>query len=183
RRKNAERFAVETLLASQRVTVRSHALCPPVVFTASAVGWPEVDLFPVVLADVRNIEIAGFGIEVDHVGIAYAISPDFRQGPDLDPSEFLLGDAEEDHETLLRGFDNRIVGRNVVSPVVVVHVDVDPEQLAQARAEVLTGLERIALPAAISGGDVEVSVGTKSDRATVVVVVRLLDPHDHLGGF
>jgi hypothetical protein len=62
-----------------------------------------------VLANIRDEDVAGLLIEVEHVGIAQAIGPDFRPRSDLVHSEALLGDSKQRHQLWLVGLGERIV--------------------------------------------------------------------------
>ncbi len=46
--------------------------------------------------------------------------------------------------------------------------------------EPLAGIERIAFPTCVTLADVKHAIRAKGNHATVVIVVRLRDVHDHL---
>ena len=94
----------------------------------------------------------------------------------------MLADAEQGHQLFLGGVGKRVRRRDLVRNPVVFHVHVDTQHLAQEGFQVLAAFQRIAFPAAITGGDVEVAIGTEFNLAAVVVVVGLFNAHQHLGG-
>src|SRR5690606_8260476 len=53
---------------------------PTVILAAGAGGRLEVDLFPVILPDVGNVEVAGLLVEAEAPGVAQAVGPDLRPG-------------------------------------------------------------------------------------------------------
>ena len=55
--------------------------------------------------------------------------------------------------------DERVVGRNGVRLAIFLAVDIDPQDRAEQRAEVLAVAEHIVAAAAIPQGDVQVAVG------------------------
>ena len=46
--------------------------------------------------------------------------------------------------------------------------------------QVLTGIDHIAFPAAVTDADVKEAIGTERDLAAVVVAIRVVDLHDDL---
>ena len=78
-----------------QVTVRAFHDIPAVVFTTITAGGLKIDLFPAVIADISQVQVARLGIEGKAPGITQAESPDL-------PS-------------LARYVDKRIVGRDDVS--------------------------------------------------------------------
>jgi hypothetical protein len=106
-----------------------------------------------VLANVRDEQIAGLPME--GVRVAHAVGPDLglRLGADL--GELRLADAEQHHQPFPRGLREWVVvGDGVGAIGVFGHVDVDAQDLAQPRGQVLADLQGIALPAAVAGADV-----------------------------
>jgi hypothetical protein len=167
----------------QRMAVRTLHAVPTEVLAAATVGRRPMHLLPVVLADVGDEQGAGLGVERELVGVAQAVLPDLRARARLDLGEVQLGDAEQLHQPLVVGTGQRIGGRNEIrDPVVLLGVDVDAQHLAEQHAQVLTGFVRVAFPTAITRADIQISVGSELDLTAIVVVVRLLDAQQHLGG-
>src|SRR5690606_2360978 len=77
-----------------RVALGSLIQPPAVILSAFRRSRLAVDLFPVVLADICYEKVARNLIEMEHVWIAKAISPNFRPRSDLDLVETFLGDSE-----------------------------------------------------------------------------------------
>src|SRR5205814_5627873 len=77
------------------MAIRALIEFPAVVFTAFRRCGLIVDLFPVVLADISDEEVAGFLVKMEHVGIAKTVGPDLRPRADLVYREALLGDSEQ----------------------------------------------------------------------------------------
>src|SRR5205814_8525197 len=67
---------------------------PAVVLAALRGSGLEVDLFPDVLADVGDVEVARFPVERERPRVADAVGPDLRLGLLLDLREFQLALAE-----------------------------------------------------------------------------------------
>src|SRR4051812_1322661 len=126
--------------------MRSLEDAPAVVAAAAAASRLEIDLFPCVLADVRDEEVAGQPIEAETPRVAQAEGPDLRSRR--------AGRAGEG-----------IRGRNHIA--VAAHVE--PKDLSAQVREGLSGLERVAAAAAVADGEVQVTVGAERDLAGVMV--------------
>ncbi len=77
------------------MAVRALIEFPAVVFTAFRGCGLVVDLLPMVLADIRDEEVTGFLVKVEHVGIAETVGPDLRPRADFVYREARLGDSEQ----------------------------------------------------------------------------------------
>jgi len=165
-------------IAEHRMTPPCRHARPAIVLATLAVSRLVDDLLPVVLTDIGDEQVAGRRIEGKLIRVAHAVSPNLRQRTGLDRS--FLGDAEEDHQSLVRGRSIGIVSRDLVGNVFVLNVDVDPKHFGERGRKVLTGLVRVTFPATITGADVKVTV---RDLAAIVVVPGLLDAHQDLGSF
>src|SRR6185436_4026935 len=118
-----------------RLAVRSPVVVPRVIDPRRGRDRGEVDLLPQVLTHVADVEVAGLAIE----GVSPRVAEPHR--PYLGPVPGLP------HERIRRG--HRVRKR----------VHVDPEELPESRTGTLPVLERIAEAAAVSGPDVEITVG------------------------
>src|SRR5690606_7734919 len=118
-------------------------------------------LFDVTLSDIRNIEIAGFAIERESPGIAETQRPDF-------PTSAICA-------------DKRIVVRYAICERIATCVDIDSQDLAQERAEVLTVPLRVSTAAPIAQPDVEIAIRPEEEQTDIVVRVGLLNSEDCLG--
>src|SRR5204863_6596259 len=126
--------AVETVVAF-------HA-GPAVVLSAGRRAQLEVDLFPVVLADVADPEVAGGGVEREAPRVAEAPGPDLGTGAAL---------ADE---RVGRRDGVRLAGRRL---------GVDAEDLPEQHALVLRVVARVAIAASVAHADVEVAVGAEGE--------------------
>ncbi len=138
------------------VTSRGTALTafhdgPAIVFATARPGRLEIDFLQIILAHVRDIEVASLTIEADAPGVAQAKRPDLVQ-----------------HGVLLR---KRIVRRDGVGPVTGVHVDAD--ELTEQRGPKLSVSLWIEGPAAIPEAQVQHSVGTETQSPAIVIGERL----------
>src|SRR5262249_13899252 len=122
----------------------------------------EVDLFVEVLADVGGPQDAGLLVEGHTPDVAQAPRPGFR------PRVFAI--------------DERVVLRNRVVLALALAVDVDAQDLAEKRFEVLAVVEGIIGGATVAESDVQIAVGSEANRAAVVVPERPLDAQDFLLG-
>src|SRR5690606_26163868 len=129
-----------------------------------ATGLDPVDLLPVGFSNVPDPDLSRLAIHGEAPRITEAIGPDLLAPP-------------------LRVPDVRVVRGNAVIEAArgVIHVEAEdlPEQLRSV-LRVAHGIER---DTAIAEGDIEVSVGSEGDVASVVVVgvARRLDrEQDHL---
>ena len=152
---------------------------PSIILAALRRRRLVVDFFPVVLTDIGDKQIARFLVEMEHVRIAQAISPDFWPRADLVLSEPLLIDAEQRHQLCLVCFGERIVLWNGVGSVVWC-IDIDAQKLAPQNIEVLPSIERIAFPAGIALSDVQFAIRSERDHTAVMIVVGLRDVHQNL---
>lgn len=123
----------------------------PVTITPAVVSAfdDDVDLLPEILTDVGTPELAGVGVK----GKAPRIPK--TEGVDLVPDGLLV------EEGIVRGDG---VGQGAET---IVHVDA--EDLAVQHPRVLSESERIVAEAAVSEGDVEVSLGAEGDVPAPVV--------------
>ena len=101
----------------------------------------QVDLLVQVLADVGGPELAGLAVERHAPDVAQAIGPDLGTG--------------------VRPADERIVLRNGVVLAAFAVVDVDAENLAEQRPEILAVVVRVVAGAAVAVRDVEEPSGPK----------------------
>src|SRR5439155_15645939 len=101
-------------------------------------GPPQtVDLLPAVLADVADPQVAREPVEREPPRIARADGPDLVQA----------GAA-----------DVRVAGRIGVLEAARPVVDIDPQDLPEARRRALSAVARVACGAAVAHADVEVAV-------------------------
>src|SRR5262249_44867107 len=98
-----------------------------------------VDLFPLVLADVAGPELAGQAVEAEAPGVAKTVSVDLR---------------------LAAARAERVVARDAVGRAVV---DVDAEDLAEERRQLLAVALRVAARAAVAVGRVEEAILAERD--------------------
>ena len=117
----------------------------------------DVDLLPLVLADVAGPQLAGLAVEGETPGVAEAVSPD-------------LGAAATVSKRVVRRDGVRLRGRCVG--------DLYPQDGAEEGRGVLSAAQGVAGGTAVAEADVEVSVGAKGDLPAVVVRVGLLDLDD-----
>lgn len=110
----------------------------------------EVDFFDLILADVGDDEVTGLSIEREAPGIAQAV------GEDLGAS---AGSTAEG-----------VVLWDVIPPV---GPRIDPDQLSEQLAQILTIAVRIALPATVAEPGVEVAVGSELELTSLVIVARV----------
>ena len=122
---------------------------PAVVATAG----DDVDLLVRALAHVGRPEQARRPVERHPPHVPQAVGPDLSAG------------ARHPHE--------RIVGWNRVGQARVPAVDVDPQDGAEQRAEILGVAIRIVAGAAVAERDIEFAVGPEGEGAAVVVPERL----------
>src|SRR5213083_2318283 len=108
------------------VTVRPFHPPPSVVLAARAARRLQVDLFPRILSDVADPEIAGVTIETESPRIAHTVRPD------------LAARAADIDEWIRR--------RNSVRR----DVDVDPKNLAEEHGEILSVVVRVAAGASVA---------------------------------
>ncbi len=114
----------------------------------------EVDLLPLVLPDVRRPEVAGLAVETHAPDVAQAVRPNL-------PARVVLAPGE------------RVVRRDAVRQLAGAGIDVDAENLAQQRAQVLRVVMRVVGLAAVARGDVKLAVRPEQNHAAVVVPIRL----------
>jgi hypothetical protein len=134
--------------------IRSLEHVPAVVGTDLA----EVDLLPLVRADVGDVEVAKPAIE--------AVAPRVAQAE----RKYLIG-AGRRRERIV-GW-HRIVARRVAGKGVAIHVD--PQDLAEQGVEILP----VGGWGAVAGRDIEIPIGPKTDPAGLVVLVEgLIDSDD-----
>src|SRR2546429_9668322 len=81
---------------------------PSIILAALRRRRLVVDFFPVVLTDIGDKQIARFLVEMEHVRIAKAISPDLWARADLVLSEPLIIDADQSLLLCLVCFGERI---------------------------------------------------------------------------
>ena len=134
-----------------------------------------------ILADIGDVEVAGFAVEMHFPWIANAVGPDLGASGGLDFCESFFAHTEQDHESL--GGDERVVRRDAIGTIRSGGVDVDAEDFGEQGGDVLSCIENVAFPAAITRANVEVAVWAKGEFAAVVVRVGLLDLHDHADRF
>jgi hypothetical protein len=137
----------------------SPAVVPAAELTAvRARGGLEIDLLPRVLAHIADEEIPGQAVERDAPRVAEAVRPDL-------PARGRHSRARDRHcrraEERIGEWD-RIVwwARDI---------NVQAENLAEKLAEVLGVVRRVIAAPAVSDACVEVAVGSKDQRAAVVV--------------
>jgi hypothetical protein len=130
----------------------------PAVVPSSGAGGLEVDLLALVLSDVPDEQVACLPVEGEPPRIAQPVGPDLGTG------------SGHSHEG--------VAGRNGVGQGAV---HVEPQDLAQERAQILSVLVRIPTAAAVTRSDVEVAVRAELELPAVVVVVdRMRDgQEDH----
>src|SRR5262249_25864335 len=149
-------LSIRTLLEDERERMAAAHEFPAVILAPLAAGGLEVDLFPVVLADVGDVEIARLPVEGKRPGGADTVGPDFGLGSRVQLGELLLADAEEGH--LLQRREERVVLGDVVGAVRAAFVHVDAKNLAEQRVQILASIDDIALPPAVAHADIEVAV-------------------------
>src|SRR5262245_17668773 len=130
--------------------------CAPAVVASGCSCRLIVHLLPGALADIRNQHRASAAaqriVKRELPGITKTKRPDLRQ--------------RRNRHTI----DERIVSRHDVTVRIIVgHVDVDPQQLAEQRIGILRIVERIVPGSTVSKRNVEDAVRTKREVSTVVV--------------
>ena len=147
--------------ASARIRGRPLDGIPTVVGTDLA----EVDLFPLVLADIGNVKIAERAVEARPPRVAQA------------KGKYFVGSRHSD-EGVVGG--HRIVAGGIAGKAVAMHVDT--QNLAEQRIDVLPAAQRIAPTAAIAQRGIEISVGSETDpTAFVIAEDGLIDRDDRRG--
>ena len=136
--------------------VRPLHASPPVILPSPTASGREVYFLPRILADVANEQIASKSIEAESPGIAQA------QRPHLWP-------CPRSPNKRIRGWDG--VGK------LTVHIE--PEQLAQQRAEVLCIYFAGRRLRPVAHANVEVAVGAELQLAAVVIAEGLGDSEQH----
>jgi hypothetical protein len=109
----------------------------------------DVDLLPEILTDVGTLELAGVGVKGEAPWIPKT------EGVDLVPDGLLVEEGIVHEDGLGQGAEP------------IVHVDA--EDFAVQHPRILSESERIVAEAAVSEGDVEVSLGAKGDVPAPVV--------------
>src|SRR6185437_13769769 len=92
-----------------RMAIRAFVELPTVILTALRRRWLVVDLLPMVLADIRDEEVAGLLVEMEHVGIAKAVGPDLWPRADLVGREALFSDSKQRHQLRPISLGERVV--------------------------------------------------------------------------
>jgi hypothetical protein len=124
---------------------------PAVVFTTLGTRRLNIDLLEPILADIRDIQVAGLPVEGNSPGVAQA------ERPDLVPNRLVAG--------------KRVVGRNCVSPAHRIHVD--PNEFAEQCAAVLGVVIGIERTTAVAETEVQHAVRPEPYTAAIVVIKRL----------
>jgi len=136
---------------------------PSIVASAGRAGPLEVDFLDLVLADVADPKAAGETVKTASPRVAQS------EGPDLGRSA---------------AAGKRVVAGNPVGFSAGRVVDVDAQEFAQQRIEILAIAVRVVACAAIAHRDVEVFVRSEGDPPAVVIGVGLVDFQEHeLAGF
>jgi hypothetical protein len=134
--------------------VRSfHAI--PAIIAPPRVSLLDIDLFPEVLADVRDVEIAVRRVERESPGVTKPKVPDLSARPGL-PNEWIVG-------------RNRVRGAGI---------DIDAKDLSQQRAPILAVSLRISRASTVAQADVEIAVRPERELSAVVVGVGLVHEED-----
>src|SRR5205085_12581749 len=108
----------------------------------------EIDFFPPGVADVVDPQVATSAIEREAPGIPKAVAPDFPSGTRL------VGERiRRRHGVRLRG------------------IDVEPQDLAYQRTEVLRALGLFV----VAKRDIQIAVGSECQRSAVVVLALFGD--------
>ena len=125
-----------------------------------AAALDEVNFFIAILSDIAGPELAGLTIESQSPDVAQAISPDLAAG-------------------LLAASDEGIVLGNRVLLARILAIHVDTQDRTQECLEILTVAVGIVGRTAVPQADVEIPVGAELDAASIMVAVRLRNPHQH----
>ncbi len=156
--RHRRRQPVDRAERAGREAVKSLHPVPAEVLAAATAGAHDVDLLEGVLPHVADPQVVGRPVERDPPRVAEAGDVDL--GP-------RAGCSEE-----------RIVGWDAVGTPVRRMVDVDSEDLAEERRQLLAVALRVAAAAAVAEGDVEVTIRPEHDVAAIVVGVGLVDGQD-----
>ncbi len=117
----------------------------------------NIDFLVLALADIGDVEIAGYPVEAESPGIPQAVAPDLGLNAGLP--------------------DKGVVGRYRVRGSTL---NVHPEDGSQEVREVLASTLGIVPRASISQTEIEEAVRSKQHLATVVIGKRLVCREDHL---
>src|SRR6478735_407109 len=146
---------------SPRIEIRTLEGVPTVIGALLT----DVDLFPMVLADIGNVEGAQRAVE--------AVPPRIAQAE----CEDLVGAGRPDEGIVGR---YRIVLCRIARKSVAVHVKT--QDVAEQVVDVLSGVKGIAAAAAVTQRGVEIAVGSEPEPARLVVARgRLWDGDDRRG--
>ena len=123
-----------------------------IILAAHARSGHQVQLFSFGLANVADIQIAVRGIESHPVRISQTVGPD------------LVGAVATDKRI---GCGNGVVGGVIGGKVVT--VDIDTQDLAEQRIDILRVFARVAAASAVTDRDIqEAVIGTEADSAAIV---------------
>ena len=134
----------------------------PAVIPAAPIRRLVVDLFPRALTDVGDDERAGPAAR----RIVEAVAPGVPQAEAPD-----LGVRHNRHAV-----EERVVGRHAIAGQIGIrHADVDAQHLAQELRRILRAIFGVAARSAVAESDVQKTVGTEREVATIVIGVGLRD--------
>ena len=122
----------------------------------------NVDLFPLALADIGDVEVAKSPVEARSPRVAHAKGKDFVQSGR--PYKGIVG-------------RHRIVSGGIAGKVVTMHVDA--QDFAEQAVDVLPAAQRVASAAAVAQRGIEITVGSEAEPSALVIAeVRLVDGQD-----